>query len=727
MIIKLLSSLLISTSALLFASSKCPDISELKLHNGHYYGVTTNTMTFDEAKKFSESKGGYLAIPNNAAENSFLKNILGGRKGGWIGVYDPTYSTNYSYSIGQKINTTRFKDIKGKSLSYSYWEYTQPDNLIEEYDTYNGVQRVSPLGEHWVSMDGNSGRWWDYGNHLDSGNAKFYALLEFDTAPVCFEDLSSNVIDTFTNKKCSTQIWDDKTGHLETGSILDCRTDIYNNTYCPSALALCGQEWDYENGYSIQKTGIVDDYMSKICDGVMINGICYDNNIKDATKVTNLSCVSRSVKCTPDSDSCCHIDISCSGNSATIKYYDCCSPQGSLKKTVNISDANQFLNGVYYQPYGGSQGKIICTSNGACSIYFQNAYCGGNAIGSPFLANTFSLNTTERYICNDTGYVNGSQLNADPKKCYNRKILTCPSGYTETTGTETAKGECKKTIEYTYYNYLCGDSKNTQGYNYLPINSGGNCNKTDPNNTTINSSTLDDPCNSQTPPTNNCKREKFMCQANNDRPCSYVDDKWQCSPFPCFGENDITPEGTVEGTSDKNNNGWGEDGMCNGQIHIFNGRDRRCRNWDMFFGLVGGGCCDKDKVFAGLVACKENEKLLAKQNKAELCTELGEYCSKKMNLGFTKICIQKSLGHCCFGSKLARFVHEQGRSQIGLSWGSAENPQCRGFTPEEFQKLDFSKINLAGAFDIPQINQTDLTNKINSTVNNFKNMLGNSN
>ncbi|MDZ7818235.1 MAG: hypothetical protein U5K55_06300 [Aliarcobacter sp.] len=26
--------------------------------------------------------------------------------------------------------------------------------------------------------------------------------------------------------------------------------------------------------------------------------------------------------------------------------------------------------------------------------------------------------------------------------------------------------------------------------------------------------------------------------------------------------------------------------------------------------------------------------------------------------------------------------------------GSPENPQCRGFTPEEFQKIDFSKIDL---------------------------------
>ena len=100
--------------------------------------------------------------------------------------------------------------------------------------------------------------------------------------------------------------------------------------------------------------------------------------------------------------------------------------------------------------------------------------------------------------------------------------ISCPQGYTETTGSETSKGECKKTIEYTYYNYLCNNSKNEQGYNYTPINSGGNCTKTDSSNT-ISNPELSNPCNNSTPPVNNCKREKFMCQANKDRPCSFVD------------------------------------------------------------------------------------------------------------------------------------------------------------------------------------------------------------
>lgn len=29
------------------------------------------------------------------------------------------------------------------------------------------------------------------------------------------------------------------------------------------------------------------------------------------------------------------------------------------------------------------------------------------------------------------------------------------------------------------------------------------------------------------------------------------------------------------------------------------------------------------------------------------------------------------------------------------SWGDPENPNCRGFTPEEFQMLDFSRMDLS--------------------------------
>ncbi|WP_250322637.1 hypothetical protein [Campylobacter lari] len=89
-----------------------------------------------------------------------------------------------------------------------------------------------------------------------------------------------------------------------------------------------------------------------------------------------------------------------------------------------------------------------------------------------------------------------------------------------------------------------------------------------------------------------------------------TDNKYQCAPFPCIeGTSHIEDEDAQVGINDENNNGWEYDGSYRGQIFIFNKKDNRCRSKDEFFGLAGGGgCCDKDKVFIGLIPCKEDEK-----------------------------------------------------------------------------------------------------------------------
>nr|WP_308400658.1 conjugal transfer protein TraN [Campylobacter lari] len=91
--------------------------------------------------------------------------------------------------------------------------------------------------------------------------------------------------------------------------------------------------------------------------------------------------------------------------------------------------------------------------------------------------------------------------------------------------------------------------------------------------------------------------------------------------------SDIDDEDTQVGINDENNNGW-EDDIEDKFLSLIK-KDNRCRSKDKFFGLTGG-CCDKDKVFIGLVPCKEDEKKLAKLNKQNRCVEVGEYCSKKI-------------------------------------------------------------------------------------------------
>ncbi len=70
--------------------------------------------------------------------------------------------------------------------------------------------------------------------------------------------------------------------------------------------------------------------------------------------------------------------------------------------------------------------------------------------------------------------------------------------------------------------------------------------------------------------------------------------------------SDIDDEDTQVGINDENNNGW-EDDIEDKFLSLIK-KDNRCRSKDKFFGLTGGGCCDKDKVFIGLAPCKEDEK-----------------------------------------------------------------------------------------------------------------------
>ena len=97
----------------------------------------------------------------------------------------------------------------------------------------------------------------------------------------------------------------------------------------------------------------------------------------------------------------------------------------------------------------------------------------------------------------------------------------------------------------------------------------------------------------------------------------------------------------------------------------------------------------------GLGVCSGEEKDLSHRRKKGLCHEIGTYCAEKL-LG---ICIRKKRSSCCFPSKLARIVHEQGREQLGIDWGEAESPECRGFTDTEISRINFDKLDLREVFE----------------------------
>ncbi len=163
-------------------------------------------------------------------------------------------------------------------------------------------------------------------------------------------------------------------------------------------------------------------------------------------------------------------------------------------------------------------------------------------------------------------------------------------------------------------------------------------------------------------------------------------------------------------------------GQCLGAIAIFTGRAMDCRPPGVETSFFN--CCDTDPgsflFIQSYCSPEEVETVQAGANGA--CHYVGDYCKTEWPLVG---CVQRENAYCCFNSKLGRIIQEQGRSQLKTfpqGFGSPESPQCRGFTTDEFQMLDFSKIDLSEYFgDIKtkaagQMKQ-EMQDKVNSYFN----------
>ena len=96
-----------------------------------------------------------------------------------------------------------------------------------------------------------------------------------------------------------------------------------------------------------------------------------------------------------------------------------------------------------------------------------------------------------------------------------------------------------------------------------------------------------------------------------------------------------------------------------------------------------------------MMSCNEDEGKLAMREGAKLCHTIGTWCSSCIRvLGHCVSCIEHTTSKCCFNSMLARIVNEQGRAQIGKAWGTAQSPDCSGFTVAQLQTLDFAAMDL---------------------------------
>lgn len=109
--------------------------------------------------------------------------------------------------------------------------------------------------------------------------------------------------------------------------------------------------------------------------------------------------------------------------------------------------------------------------------------------------------------------------------------------------------------------------------------------------------------------------------------------------------------------------------------------------------------------YQSVTACGEQEQQLSMHKGAHLCEKVETKCEGAILV----TCKEK---HCCYNSKLARIINEQGKPQLGKA-----KSDCSGFSPEELSQLDFSRIDFTEFInDVKQNITVPDTSALQSTV-----------
>ncbi len=166
-------------------------------------------------------------------------------------------------------------------------------------------------------------------------------------------------------------------------------------------------------------------------------------------------------------------------------------------------------------------------------------------------------------------------------------------------------------------------------------------------------------------------------------------------------------------------------GQCLGQIFFFNGASGSCKEPGVDTSFFQ--CCTTDPGSFLFVeaACGSGDRQTSEAMYAKRSHFVGTHCIDEWPLIG---CVQTAQIHCVFQSKLGRIIQEQGRPQLSTaihSWGTADSPNCRGFTPEEFQSLDFSKMDLSEYFsDIKTKSDAAIQQDMKTNAQNYYNNTG---
>ena len=121
--------------------------------NGHSYAIINKSISWTDAKRECEKRGGYLATITSSAEQAFVVNLLnqeGNKNTYWIGGYCES--------------DRQFKWVTNEPFEYANWGYGEPNNQGGSED------KIQMLRSSYDSNN-SRGTWNDENNAINDSDA----------------------------------------------------------------------------------------------------------------------------------------------------------------------------------------------------------------------------------------------------------------------------------------------------------------------------------------------------------------------------------------------------------------------------------------------------------------------------------------------------------------------------------------------------------------------------
>lgn len=204
-----------------------------------------------------------------------------------------------------------------------------------------------------------------------------------------------------------------------------------------------------------------------------------------------------------------------------------------------------------------------------------------------------------------------------------------------------------------------------------------------------------------------CSQTASLCIQTQANRCERFSQTFQCMEQLCLPEKTVCPGkiACADGQCDTSQSEVSDDmaeglsrlgalaGVAgdvsanqvrSGAPAIFTGNAQECKKYPLGF----RDCCTDSGWGDWVKHCPPELQVLQRAKYENRVVYLGNYKNHKLGA--------RHYTYCIFPTKLAAIVQIQGRGgQLGIPYGAAQYPNCRGITPEELERINFAALDLS--------------------------------